>query len=368
MEEQKSASDFETVEESSADVPIEKQKTVIRKGYGSWVLWLLVITLLFLIVSGIINVVALGALAASGADSSSTSGLKNASEVYVMGNKRSKNKVLSIPVNGTIIDSGEQTVKKNMVLRVRAELEQAEKDSNIKAVILTINSPGGGITATDIIWNDLKNFKKRTNIPVIAYCQDVTASGGYYLASQCDYIIASQTSLVGSIGVIMQLANVEGLFGKIGLKMNVFTSKTWDGKKSFKDIGSPTRPMTPEEQAILQGLIQNMWTRFVDVVADGRKGKLSRHEVEMLADGKIYVGTDALKKKLIDATGYKEDAFKKAMELAKLSDSQMVEYKHASGFWSELMESKYGASPLLPSPQKMMEEVITPKLMYLWVI
>ena len=282
---------------------------------------------------------------------------------FVMGEESSKNRILEIPIVGAIMDDQSDNVRKNLTLRIRENLKAASDDKSIKAVILTIDSPGGGITPTDIIWNDIKKFKAKRGIPVITYCENITASGGYYVASSTDYIMATETSLVGSIGVISQFMEMEELFTKLGIKWNVITSNKSNGKKSFKDMGSFTRKMTPEEKAFFQSLVQEMWDKFVDVVTEGRKGKLTREQVANLADGRIYTGKTALKLGLIDGVGYKEDAFNKAKELANLPSAQLVTYKYRTDYFKDLFDSK--SESTIPSLKTLVEGQ-TPQFMYMW--
>ena len=303
--------------------------------------------------------------AGSGAKGNNSAKAVFASQNYnfVMGDKTSKNRILEIPVIGAIMDDQSDNLKKNLSLRIKENLKAAEEDSSIKAIIFTIDSPGGGITPTDIIWNDIKKFKAKKGIPVITYCENITASGGYYIASSTDYIMATETSLVGSIGVISQFMEMEKLFDKLGIKWNVITSNKSNGNKSFKDMGSFTRKMTPEEREFFQSLVQEMWNKFVDVVAEGRKGKLTREEVANLADGRIYTGKTALKLKLIDGVGYKEDAFNKAKEMADLPNAQLVVYKYRTDYFKDLFESK-NESPM-PTVKTLIEGQ-TPQFMYMW--
>lgn len=336
------------------------------KKYGAWLMWAFVIAVILLMGSGVINILCVAMLGSSDGKSSSSTLTSSIPETYVMGENFSKNKILEINISGAIMDTEDpNNVRKNLVSRIRTELNSAEKDKSIKAILLTISSPGGAVTPTDIIWNDVVNFKNRTKIPIVVYCGGIAASGGYYIASAGDYIIASETSLIGSIGIIAQFANFEKLFDKVGISMNVITSKTWDGKKSYKDMGSFTREMTPEEKEIFQKLIKQMWDRFVFVVAEGRKGHLTEQQVKMLANGRIYTAKDAMELKLIDANGYKEDAFNKAKELAKLSDAKLVSYRHKYNFWQDIFDSKYQSKSLLPEPKEILD-MQTPKFMYLW--
>ena len=337
-----------------------------KKGYGAWLMWSFVIAVILLIGSSLVNLVCVTMVANTKGSSSSSITPPSIPETYVMGDAISKNKILEISINGAIMNNEDPSnIKKNMVARIRTELNSAEKDPSVKAILLNISSPGGAVTPTDIIWNDVVNFKTKTRIPIVVFCGDVVASGAYYIASAGDYIIATETSLVGSIGIIAQFTNFRELFDKVGIEMNVITSKTWDGKKSYKDMGSFAREMTSEEKELFQKLIQQMWDRFVFVVAEGRKGHLTEQQVKMLADGRIYLAKDALQLKLIDANGYKDDACKKAKELAKITDAKVVTYKHKSNFWQDVFESKYQGKSLLPETKEIID-MQTPKFMYLW--
>ncbi|MBR0518422.1 signal peptide peptidase SppA, partial [bacterium] len=303
------------------------------------------------------------ASAGSKSKSSNKTVFNNPNYNFVMGEQSSKNRILEIPVVGAIMDDQSDNIKKNLSLRIKENLKIASEDNSVRAIIFTIDSPGGGITPTDIIWNDIKKFKAKRKIPVITYCENITASGGYYIASSTDYIMATETSLVGSIGVISQFMEMEKLFDKLGIKWNVITSNKSNGNKSFKDMGSFTRKMTPEEKAFFQSLVQEMWNKFVDVVAEGRKGKLTREQVANLADGRIYTGKTALKLGLIDGVGYKEDAFNKAKEMANLDSAQLVNYKPKLDYFKDLFESK-NESPI-PSVKTLIEGQ-TPQFMYMW--
>lgn len=334
-----------------------------KKPFNVWKL-ACIIAIVALAGSFLINVIL--AVYAGGKSISSAGGkvFDNQSTSFVMGDKGSPSKILEIRVNGTILNDGSDNVKKNIVARMLNELDYAEREDSVKGVIMTINSPGGGITATDIIWKRIKDFKEKTKKPIVVYCEEMAASGGYYLASKGDYIIATETSLVGSIGVISQFMDMEQLFKKIGVRWTTITSKRFDGKKSYKDMGSFAREMTPEERAFFQELVQEMWDKFVNVVAEGRKGKLTREQVARLADGRVYTGKKALKLKLVDGIGYKQDAFEKAKQLTGLKSAQMVTCSYPSSYFEGFMSSK-SEKGLLPSAKEMIEEQ-TPRFMYLW--
>src|SRR5581483_5228471 len=163
-----------------------------------------------------------------------------------------KDKILLVDISGVISSAEEESTfmsEPSIVARVKEELTKAAKDDQVKALVLRINSPGGTVTASDILWHEVKQFKSKKKVPVIASIMDVGASGGYYLAAAADKIIAHPSSVTGSIGVIMLTANAQGLLEKIGVQAHAITS----GPR--KDMGSPFRQMSEEEKAIFQSVI-----------------------------------------------------------------------------------------------------------------
>lgn len=292
-------------------------------------------------------------------------------EHFMAGNLDASDKVLHIPLAGTIMDmdtSGGLSPSPSIVSRIAAQLQQARKDEKVKAILLEVNSPGGGVTASDILYHEVDRFRQERKIPVVVLCRDVTASGGYYVAMAADHVMAHHTSVIGSIGVIAELANVEGLMQKVGVQMNVIKSQRADGSESFKDIGSPFRPMKPAERALMQTIIQRMWGRFVDVVAAGRKGKLSRDQVAALADGRVWTGQQALELKLIDSLGYRDDALKKAQELAGLSSAKLVSWHPRPTLVAELLSSRSDLTQVTALLEQAFDPGArtSPRLMYLW--
>src|SRR5262249_55063967 len=200
----------------------------------------------------------------------------------------------------------------NPVSLFRERLHAAADDGRVKAVVLRINSPGGGGTASDILYRELLHFRKETGKPVVACMMDVAASGGYYVAMGSDVVYAHPTTVTGSIGVIMSLYDASGLFAKLGVASNPIKSGP------NKDIGNPARPMSDGERAILQGMIDQFYGEFVKVVARGRG--LSEERVRALADGRIYTGMEAQELGLVDHVGYLEDAIAVAKSMAGISD------------------------------------------------
>jgi protease-4 len=195
------------------------------------------------------------------------------------------------------------------------QLHRYSEMKDVKAVILRINSPGGSVAAVQEICDEIHLLKADKKV-IVASLGDVAASGGYYIASQADRIYADRGTLTGSIGVILELANVEGLFKKIGVSMKSVQS----GK--YKDIGSPFREMSADEKKIFQAISDTVYDQFLDAVAAGRK--MDREKVKALADGKIYVATQAKDLGLIDDFGNSEKALSAACELAKIQGKPRV--------------------------------------------
>lgn len=234
-----------------------------------------------------------------------------------------KDKVLMIDVDGMIsaaLETGFLSREKSLVARVFERLERAARDPLVKAVILRLDTPGGEVTASDIIYHEVLRFKERTGRPVVGLMMSVAASGGYYIASACDFLVAHPSTLTGSIGVISVFPSVEGLMTKVGVKVSVVKSG------AAKDSGSPFRDMTEEDRKVFQGIIDEYYEGFLAVVAEGRKGKLQPDRLREIADGRVYTAPQALKLGLIDALGYFEDAFGKARELAGVRDAKLVSY------------------------------------------
>lgn len=201
-----------------------------------------------------------------------------------------------VEVKGPIIDSVD-TVK---------ELADFADNSSVKAILLRIDSPGGVVGPSQEISAEVKRIAARK--PVVISMGSVAASGGYYIAAPASRILANPGTITGSIGVIMKLSNVEGLMDKVGLKATTIKSGL------FKDTGSSTRPMTQEEQRLLQTVVDDLHDQFVRAVAEGRK--LPLEEVRLLADGRVYTGRQALELKLVDRLGGFQEAVAEAGKLA----------------------------------------------------
>ncbi len=209
-------------------------------------------------------------------------------------------KVALITLEGVILDSKE----------VIDQLEKHRANPSVKAIVLRINSPGGGVSPSQEIYEEVMRTRQVDQKPVVASMGSLAASGGYYVASAADVIVANPGSITGSIGVLIQVPNISGLLQKIGVKSVVVKSG------QHKDLASITREMTDAERQILQGLMDDVHSQFIDVVAKARK--LDRKKVEALADGRIFTGREAKSLGLVDQLGNLQDAIDRAAALAGL--------------------------------------------------
>lgn len=196
-------------------------------------------------------------------------------------------------------------------------LDRAQRDRAVRAVILEMDTPGGSVTASDEVYRKVLEVR-RAGKEVVTLMTETAASGGYYIAAASGHIVAAPTTITGSIGVIVALVNVQELNRKIGLRTVVFKSG------ALKDLGNPTRPLTPQEAAIFQRLVDEAYARFVAVVAQGRRMAPAR--VRHLADGRIYTGEQARRLGLVDSLGHFPQAVAAAKRRAGLTDAQVVEY------------------------------------------
>ena len=248
----------------------------------------------------------------------------------------SGNKIAVIDVNGIITDGVIDQGGFNMVEIIRAQLKRAEDDDHVKAVILRVDSPGGEVMAADRIHHELVEFQDRSGKPVIASMGSLAASGGYYVSAPCRYIMASDLTITGSIGVIMSSWNYRQLLDKVGVLPVTFKS----GK--FKDMLSGSKEpneVTPEEKEMIQSLINETFAKFKTVVQTGRaqandKNKKTKDKGRMLtpdwadyADGRVLSGTEAYKLGFVDELGDFEDAVKRAEQIAGISNANVVQYQ-----------------------------------------
>lgn len=237
--------------------------------------------------------------------------------VVERGTRNGSDRIAVITLRGLISSTVPGTAGDTMVDDLKLALQQARDDDRVKGVVLEVDSPGGEVTASDVIYNAV--VKTRARKPVVVYMDSLAASGGYYVSCGGKYLMANDTTITGSIGVIIQTLNYEQLFNKVGLASVVFKS----GK--FKDLLNGARPMTPEERDYVQSFVMKTYEKFLGIVASERH--LPAEGLRNgIADGRILSGKDALEDKLIDGVGQIEDAYAKAKELSGAPGATVVKY------------------------------------------
>jgi protease-4 len=274
-------------------------------------------------------------------------------------------KVAVLTVNGTIQDTGESTsILNSETYNHQFFMKQLDKildDSNVKGVLLKVNSPGGGTNESKQIYDKIEQIKKERNIPIYVSMGSMAASGGYYISAPADQIFADEETITGSIGVIMQGMDYSKLAKKYGIEFN--TIKTGP----YKDILSGSREMTTAERKLLQDMVNDSYERFVNVVADGRG--MTKKEVREIADGRIMNGSQAVDAGLVDKLGYSEDALQSLLKDNDLEKAEVYEYKEA-GDWSSLLSSKvntlFGGLDETEAITKLLTKNSAPRLMYLY--
>ena len=231
-----------------------------------------------------------------------------------------------------------------------AQLEKARKNPDARVIVIRINSPGGSPSGSEEVYNEIQRVR-RDGKTVYTSMGDVAASGGYYIASATDKIYADSNTLTGSIGVILPLADMSELYKKIG-----YRSQTVKAGK-YKDMGSSDRPLTPEERALLQGLVNDTYGNFLQAVAKGRNMPLS--QVKKLAEGRIYSGNQALKVKLIDGIGGMHETIRAAAKAGGITgEPKVVEYSHKGFFESVFGGSEEKTQLKEAAARKLLEEML----------
>lgn len=231
-------------------------------------------------------------------------------------------KILVLDVDGVLMNQQKSSFMRsgdNPVSTFIEKLDKAADDENVKAVVLRINSPGGSVAATDAMYHNLQKFKRKTKVPVVACMLDLACSGGYYLACGSDGMIAQPSCVTGSIGTIMQTVSVAGTMRMIGVEAVAIKS----GK--MKDIASPLHKLRDEERQLLEGIINDFYEQFLDVVEAGRP-EMDPSKLRQLADGRVYTAQQAKAAGLIDRIGYADDAVKWAKKLAAVEKARVVMY------------------------------------------
>jgi protease-4 len=279
---------------------------------------------------------------------------------------KGSSKVLLLDLSGVLSEDlpsfslGAPPPRVPLLARVREELRKAEEDDRVRAVIVRINSPGGTITASDVLHHELLAFKARRKIPVIAAIMDVGASGGYYAALAADTIVVNPTTITGSIGVVMVTVNAQGLLEKIGVTPLAIKSGP------MKDAGSPFRSLTEAERAVFQSIIDDMYGRFVGLIVQSRK--LPEDRVRALADGRVYTADQALRLGLVDRIGYLEDVVALAKQRAGLDEARVIMYHRPKEYRANI----YSATPTPSTAEGTLAQFAAalggsgPRFLYLW--
>lgn len=250
------------------------------------------------------------------------------------------------------------------VVQVKEALQKAAKDRDVTAVILRINSPGGTVTASDIIHHEIVGFRTKTKVPVHAVITGVGASGAYYVAAGCDEISAHPTAVTGSIGVLLMKFQVTGLMEKIGIGEQTVKSGP------HKDILSPFRPGTPEEEKLVQEIIDAMSRRFVDVIQARPGNRLDRQSLEKLADGRIYTAGQALDAGLVDRVAYLDETIELIRQRQGLKEATVVSYYRSGDYkgtiYSALSDGGTPVINLINLDLGNLELLSSSRFLYLW--
>ena len=273
-------------------------------------------------------------------------------------------KVAIIDIDGLIRGDERESVlfpEENTVAEIQSRLDRVRRDRDVKAVVLRISSPGGEVTACDVIHHEVRKLKEELKLPVVASILDQGTSGAYYIAVAGDRVLAQPTSIVGSIGVLLPSFDLSGLLTKIGVAVSPVKSS--DGK----DLNSPFRPPTEADRKVLQALVDDMYGRFVQVVDEGRPG-LTSEEVLRIADGRVVSGGEAVKLKLVDRLGYLRDAIDEAARAAGVESPTVVRYARAprsgANIYSQALEPRPTAGEIRVSASAALLDA--PSLYYLW--
>ena len=264
-------------------------------------------------------------------------------------------RIAVIDVKGIISDE--------LTEQLRPQFQRVRDGKNYKALLLYVDSPGGGVTASDNIAHEVKRIKAAGK-PVVVYMGALAASGGYYVSAPSDYIMAGTTTITGSIGVIAQLPNVYGTLEKIGAKMIVIPSTP----ATKKTIGSPFLPWEPGNRGYFEKLIDTAHQRFVEVIYEGRQQHFSSiGQVQKLADGAALTAAQAKDRKLIDEEGvYFERAVEKTAELANLSEPKVVRLSRVPSLREMLTGQPQSSQALINVDRSLLDSITTPRLLYLW--
>ncbi len=237
------------------------------------------------------------------------------------------NKIVIVEVEGMLLNAktgGFLQAQENDVSLFAQQLKKAEKDPAVKAIVLRINSPGGTVSASDLMYNEVLRFKERSKKVVVASAQDIVASGAYYVACAADKIVVQPTSVIGSIGVIFNTFDLSGTLDKVGARTNVIKSGP------LKDMASPFKPMDDNERAVMQGMVNEYYGLFKSIVKNNRK--LDDTTLAAVSDGRVFTGLRSVELHLADQAGLLPDAIQLAKDLSHSPGARVVLYKRPYGY------------------------------------
>jgi protease-4 len=266
----------------------------------------------------------------------------NKLQEHVVQAGKSGDKVAIIEVEGMLVNmksGGMLQPTENPVSLFKQQMRAASRDISVKAVVLRVNSPGGTVTASDTMYEIVRDFRRQTKKPVVASTQEVCASGAYYVSCAADTIIAQPTSVVGSIGVLFNTMEFEGALGKMGIRADSVKSGP------LKDMGSPFKELKRNERAVMQEMVDEYFQRFIGIVADARPVKEPRPTLPLAADyagiysGRVFSGERAVELGLADQTGRLEDAIKVARKLGKTPGAKVIMYRRPYGYGGSIYAS-----------------------------
>jgi len=274
-------------------------------------------------------------------------------------------RIAYLKIDGAIQDIGSSSLWQPVAYDHQfflGQLDNILNDDSIQGIVLSVNSPGGGVKESAEIYKRLLKIKEERQIPIYVSMDSMAASGGYYISAPADKIFAQRDTITGSIGVIMQSINYQALAEKVGIKYETFKSG------EHKDMLSPMREVTAEERAMMQDMINESYEEFVDIVEKGRN--MSEAEVKKVADGRILSGTKALESGLIDKIGDQEATITALREDFDLQDAELFEYSYEMGGWQSYVGMKIGSVFGPSTEEKMLMKIMTdykaPKMMYLY--
>lgn len=284
--------------------------------------------------------------------------------------------VLVIPLTGFVgVGSQKRFMggEPGMLVALKDRLKAAERNPWIKAIVLKIDSPGGGVTASDLIYREIKTYKEKTGVPVVALMTGTAASGGFYVAMAADEVYALPTTVTGSIGVMMALPGMTELGRKIGFEMRVIKS----GDR--KDGGSPWSALATEDREIFQSMIDDFYQRFLDVIMEGRNGKgLTLAQLKAVADGRVLTARQAMDARLIDGIKYHDEVIEQAKTLAEIKDAQIITYEYPFSYRGHIYAQSPAGAPQAAEGRgdlnlinfdfnSLSDTADGPQFMYMWV-